>query len=51
MDSNPNLEPKVHVHEEPRLELDLEILHEFFLETSWNQCFFKSKISLFSNPK
>ncbi len=30
LDLNPNLELKVNVHEELGLELDLEILHEFF---------------------
>jgi hypothetical protein len=51
LDLNPNLEPKVNVHEEPYSNLDLEISHEFFYKPIGTSVFFWSKISLFFYPK
>jgi hypothetical protein len=51
LDLNPNLEPKVNVHDEPNLDFDLEISHECFYKPIGTSVFLWSKISLFSYPK
>ncbi len=47
LDSNPNLEPKVNVHEEPGSDLDLEISHEFFTNQLEPVCLFGAKFHFF----
>jgi hypothetical protein len=51
LDSNPKLEPKVNVHEEPGLELDLEILHELITNQLEPIFLFGAKFHFFFNPK